>query len=112
MNEITFEQLPKAVSQLFSKLENIERLLLEKGKENLQETEQLLTIQEAGKFLILSVPTLYGYVHRSEIPVCKRGKRLYFSKQELTKWVKEGKKKTYTEIANEAEQYLSKKKRG
>jgi excisionase family DNA binding protein len=74
-----------------------------------QENEQLLTIQQAGEVLNLSVPTLYGYVQRAEIPVCKRGKRLYFSRQELLQWVKAGRKKTLTETANEAEAYLKKK---
>jgi len=73
------------------------------------ESEQLLTIQQAGEILNLSVPTLYGYVHRAEIPVCKRGKRLYFSKQELLEWIKQGRKKTFAETTVEAEYYLKNK---
>ncbi len=42
------------------------------------ETDQLLTIQQAAEFLKLSVPTLYGLVSKSQLPVSKRGKRLYF----------------------------------
>jgi excisionase family DNA binding protein len=67
------------------------------------QADQPLTIQQAGELLNLSVPTLYGYVHRSEIPVYKRGKRLYFSKPELLEWIKQGKKKTTAEITSEAE---------
>lgn len=74
------------------------------------ETDQQLTIKQAGDFLNLSVHTLYGYVHRADIPVCKRGKRLYFSKQELTDWIRAGRKKTFTETAIEAQQYLLTKK--
>jgi len=59
--------------------------------------------------LNLSVPTLYGYTQRAEIPVCKRGKRLYFSKQSLFEWIKDGRKKTLAETASEAETYLKKK---
>jgi len=111
--EITFEQLPKAVTQLFDKISNIERLLIEKGGEAKNETpDQLLTIQQAGDLLNLSIPTLYGYVHRAEIPVCKKGKRLYFSKDDLTNWIKEGKKKTLAEISAEADMYLTKRKGG
>ena len=72
-------------------------------------TDQLLTIKQAGEMLCLSVPTIYGLVQRAEIPVCKRGKRLYFSKQELTDWIKSGRKKTLAETSSEAEAYLSKK---
>ena len=71
--------------------------------------EQLLTVQQAAELLNLSVPTLYGYTQRAEIPVCKRGKRLYFSKQSLFEWIKDGRKKTLAETASEAEAYLKKK---
>ena len=111
MFELTFNDLPKAVTELYNKLENIERLLLEKSNENKPESDQLLTIQQASELLNLSVPTLYGYVHRAEIPVCKKQKRLYFSKQSLIEWIKEGKKKTLTEISNEADTYLKSKNR-
>ena len=54
--------------------------------------DQLLSIKDAADLLRLSVPTLYGYVHRAEIPVSKRGNRLYFIKGDLLAWVKQGKK--------------------
>jgi hypothetical protein len=41
----------------------------------------------------------------------KRSKRCYFSKVELINYLKQGRKKTTAEIADEAETYL-KKKRG
>lgn len=107
--EITFETLPKAVCQLYDKLDSIERLLLEQSNEPQPEPEQLLSIQQAGEFLRLAVPTLYRLVQRAEIPVCKRGKRLYFSKQELTEWIKAGRKKTLAETEKLAEIYINKK---
>ena len=107
--ELTFDKLPEAVSKLFNKLENIERLLIKNGDELNKDVDQLLTIQQASEMLNLSVPTLYGKVHFAEIPVCKKGKRLYFSKKELTEWVKSGRKKTVGEIAAEAHTYLKKK---
>ncbi len=75
------------------------------------ETDQLLTVKQAGELLNLSVPTIYGLVSRSEIPVSKRGKRLYFSKQELLQWVKEGRKKTKSEIEAEAQSYINKRRK-
>ncbi|MBP7679068.1 MAG: helix-turn-helix domain-containing protein [Bacteroidales bacterium] len=73
------------------------------------ETDQLLTIQQAAELLNLSVPTLYGYVQRAEIPVYKRSKRLYFLKQVLIDWVKDGRKKTTAEIKQAADDYINKK---
>ena len=110
--EITFENLPKAVTNLTNEVSEIKRLLLEKSTESQSEPEHLLTIKQAAEILNLSVPTLYGYVHRAEIPVCKRGKRLYFSKQELTDWVKAGRKKTVAEIEAAAKSFIGRKRKG
>lgn len=71
--------------------------------------EQLLTVQEAAKFLNLKVPTIYSKVSKGELPVMKRSKRLYFSSTELMEYLKEGRKKSNTEIEAEAETYLKKK---
>lgn len=109
MTEITHNNLPEAVTQLRTDVCEIKRMLLENSSEHPPEADQLLTIQQAAELLNLSVPTLYGYVHRSEIPVCKRSKRLYFSRQELMEWIKAGRKKTLAETASEAENYLKKK---
>jgi excisionase family DNA binding protein len=109
--QITFDTLPQAVTELHSKLTQIERLLLEKS-EPTNTTDELLTIQQAGEFLKLSVATLYGYVQRAEIPVSKRGKRLYFSRQELTDWIKAGRKKTVEELQTDPEKNLRKRKGG
>lgn len=77
-----------------------------------QPTDELLTVQDAANLLRLSVPTIYGLIHKGEIPVMKRSKRCYFSKVDLIEYLKAGKKKTFTEIANEADTYLAKQKKG
>lgn len=75
--------------------------------------EQLLTVEQTATFLNLAVPTIYSLVQRREIPVNKRGKRLYFSEQELRDWVKAGRKKTQAELKEEANDFVSRtKKRG
>ena len=67
---------------------------------------ELLTIKQAAEFLSLAVPTIYSKVSRGELPVMKREKRLYFSRQELIEYLKAGRKKTIKEIEAEADQYL------
>jgi excisionase family DNA binding protein len=75
-------------------------------------TDQLLTISQVAEFLSLSVPTIYGLVSRSEIPCMKKGKRLYFSKDEISDWIKTGKKKTISELSAETDTYLLGQKKG
>lgn len=95
----TFEELPQAISVLHEKVDCIKNLLLENRSGNPQlPRDDLLTIRQAAEFLSLSVPTLYTKVSRKEIPVNKRGKRLYFSTVELSEWVRSGRKKTVEEI--------------
>lgn len=95
----TFEDLPLAISTLHDKVDRIKDLLLENRLQNSQRPrDDLLTIRQAAEFLNLSVPTLYTKVSRKEIPVNKRGKRLYFSTVELSEWVRSGRKKTTEEI--------------
>jgi len=76
-----------------------------------KQTEQLLTVQEAAQFLNLTVATIYSKVSKDELPVMKRSKRLYFSSTELMEYLKEGRKKSSSEIDAEAEAYLSNHKK-
>lgn len=72
---------------------------------------EILTIQEAADFLKLKKATIYALVSKSEIPNSKQGKRLYFSKQELTDWIKSGRRKTAAEIRETVVNHSSKQKR-
>jgi len=79
--------------------------------------DELLTVEDTAKFLHLSVPTIYGLIHRGQLPVMKRSKRCYFSKKELIEYLKQGRRKTIAEldaeIQNETDAYLlTKKKKG
>lgn len=56
-----------------------------------------------------SKPTVYGWVNAGIIPVHKGGKKLRFLKSEIDSWLKQGRKKTFSEIACEAENYLKTK---
>lgn len=98
-----------------ARLKNIECLLLDikyPKKETLPDTEEFLTIHQAAELLNLAVPTLYSKVSRGELPVMKRGKRLYFLKKELTEFIKTGRKKTVIEIEQDAIKSLSNKRKG
>jgi excisionase family DNA binding protein len=100
-----------------ARLSSIENLILNlkhqpQKVEPIQQPERFLTIQEASEFLSLSVPTIYSKVSKGELPVMKRSKRLYFSNSELLEYLKEGRKKTSSEIQQEVDLYLSNNKKG
>jgi predicted DNA-binding transcriptional regulator AlpA len=98
------------------RLSNIETLLLDL-KHNPQskfqtETSNPLNIKEVSKLTSLSVPTLYGYCQRNEIPYQKKGNRLYFFKSDIIDWIKTGKQKTIKELEEETDELLSNNKKG
>ena len=105
MDHITFENLPAAVGEITDKLLRIEKLLESLSTSNYP-AKHLMTISEAAQFLSLSTSTIYSKVCRMEIPVHKKGKRLYFEMQELYEWIREGKQKTAEELHKAADEYL------
>jgi len=110
---LTFNDLPEAVTMLTKEVSELKRLLIEKQEQKpTDQPEQLLTIQEAAKFLSLTVPTMYSKVSKGELPVMKRSKRLYFSRTELLDYIKTGRKKSNAEMEQEAKAYLLNNKKG
>lgn len=67
-------------------------------------------ITAAAKYLLLSKFTMYGLVSKRAIIHYKKGKRLYFRKTDLDKWINNGRRKTLDEINEEADNYI--KRRG
>jgi len=68
-------------------------------------SDNILDIDEAAELLGIARQTLYF----NDAPRHKRGRRLYFFESELRQWLKEGKKKTSSDYAAEANQFLTKK---
>lgn len=90
LNQHEFRQLMKSC---------LEEVLGENKTPNTERpTNKLLTVSEAAEFMNLATQTLYGYTSKRLIPFVKRGKKLYFQKEELEKWLLEGKKLTQAEI--------------
>jgi len=70
-------------------------------------TKNILSFDEASKFLNLSKSYLYKLTSGSLIPHYKpQGKMLYFEKEELETWLRQNPVKTQMQIAREAQQYV------
>ncbi len=91
--DLTFEQLPMTIAQLYKKVERIEQLLENKELSN-NEIDQILSIKEAAIFLNLSQTTIYRKVSKCLIPFYKKSNRLYFSKRALIEWISTGRVKS------------------
>lgn len=100
-----------------ARLSSIENLILDLKHQPIQvettnQQKQLLTIDEVAELLHLTKPTVYSKHSKGELPgVCKQGKRLYFDRQTIIDWIKQGRKKSNAEIEQEAKAYLSNNKK-
>jgi excisionase family DNA binding protein len=96
---LTFDQLPAAISLLIREVNSLKLALQAAPPE---QADQLLTVDQAAAFLTLAKPTIYAMISRGDLPNLKRGKRVYFQKSDLLNYLKEGRRKTYQQIKEEA----------
>jgi excisionase family DNA binding protein len=110
MTAVTITQLTPPELEVL--IENILRKLIANfHSQSQQESEELFTVAQAAQFLSLSVPTIYGLIHKGDLPVMKRSKRCYFSKADLMDYLRAGKRKSATEISAAADLYLTNNKK-
>lgn len=98
INELSFENLPKAVACLMSEIAQIKSIV-----QNLQLPESKkkhipIGIEEVSRIIGKAKPTIYALVRQRKIPCYKNGKKLYFFEEEILDWIYKGKKKTIQEI--------------
>lgn len=87
-----------------NRLRNIETLLLSQ--------KTVLNFEEVAAYTGLSKSYLYKLTSSGGIPCFKpQGKHIYFSKQEIDKWLLKNRKATIEEIENQAVTYVNLKKR-
>lgn len=108
MHDLNFDSLPKAVSQLCEDMAIVKQLLFEKNNNCPTDQDQWFDLNELVGYdpEKRTKPTFYGYISKSQIPHHKRGKKIIFLKSEIDLWLKAGRKKTHTEIQDEASSYL------
>jgi excisionase family DNA binding protein len=97
---LTFEQVPKAIGILLSKVEAIEELLNHPPSAK-EETSKFLNIDEAAAMLHKSKPTMYRLATERRFPVYKNGKQLLFKESELNEYLNQTRRKTCYEIQSE-----------
>lgn len=89
--EITFDKLPEAVTHLTEQVSVIKEMLSALSP-SVHEEKSLIGIDEACEVIQKAKPTIYALVRKGIIPAYKRGKKLYFYKEELLQWVESGRK--------------------
>ena len=111
--KLSFDQLPKLVYDQSCQIEELKQLFLKLLASRPEQELDVpnMDIHEAAEFLKLKVPTIYSKVSKGELPFMKRFNRLYFSKMDLTTYLKQGRKSTNSEIEVRANAYMNKTKK-
>ena len=82
--------------------------LLIKGDNGVIKSEsEIMNLKQASEFMGLAPQTLYGYTSKRTIPHYKKGKKIYFKREELMEWLTQNKRKTTNELLAEWEENQS-----
>lgn len=106
--------MPKAMAYLIRKVEDLEKALLEKNETPAVQVDRWLNIDELKSYLPdhPAKATIYGWVSRRKIPYHKGGKKLRFLQSDIDKWLSNGKRKSESELRDEADKYCETHKIG
>ena len=74
LQEIIHESIKSAISE-------------QNSQQQSEEPDRILSLKETATFLNLAQQTVYGFTSKQQIPFVKKGKKLYFRKSELEKWL-------------------------
>lgn len=109
VNALTFNDIPSAVTALTNKVEELSHLI--KNTLSPPSEDKWFDLDEVINYLPdkPSRPTIYLKTSNGRIPCHKKGKKLYFLKSEIDAWLKDGRRKTIKETAQEADEFLNKK---
>jgi excisionase family DNA binding protein len=109
-NEISFNDLPKAIAFLVSEVAEIKSLVEKRQPQPISQKRVPIGIDEASKIIGKAKPTIYALVRKRLLPCYKNGKKLYFYEDELLATIEKGKRKSMSEIESEALAFQRKKR--
>ncbi|MBV6647498.1 MAG: helix-turn-helix domain-containing protein [Cyclobacteriaceae bacterium] len=95
-----FEEIHNQLNRIEDLLSNINQRLIQ-IESSPSTGDAFMDVNEASNFLGDAKATLYGRTSKNEIPFYKRGKKVYFKRSDLIKWIEEGRVKTSEEIRKE-----------
>lgn len=110
---ITFEDLPKAMSWMMDKLDKLDSKI--DGLHNIplvRPADQWMNLKELCEYLPShpAEQTVYGWTSCHQIPYHKRGKRIMFLRAEIDAWLHDGKRNSQKELEDEASRFIQVKR--
>lgn len=111
MSEYTFEMVPGLVGRIAELLASIDQKLdkVNVSPVPVDDTPELMSIQDLTDYLPShpTKSTIYGWCCENLIPYYKQGKRTFFKKSEIDKWLLRTRVKDHAELMEEAQRYCA-----
>jgi len=111
---ISFDLLPQIVNQLVEEVKSLKKVILERQHEHQPNSPIWFDLPQLCEYLPdkPSRATAYRWTSAKAIPFHKSQgrKKLRFSKAEIDTWLQQGRKKTMSEISEDAFSYIKPKK--
>jgi len=113
--KITFDEIPYIMQGILDEMEKLNlkmQTLSQKQDEQNKITAQKIShrpmgTSEVSEYLHLSQVTIYRMVAHGDIPYCKQGKHLLFYEDEVSNWLKNGRKMDHSSVMDYAKSYCS-----
>ena len=112
-DELTFNELPSAVTLLLQKVEGIEDMLhqlqgdITQKKKSEENGHTPMSLTEACAFLKMKRSTMYYHLENGNIPATRKGKNYILFKDELLKWAESGRTNDIPLTMSEREDAIS-----
>jgi len=116
---LTFDMIPLLMAnllednkRLITKIDNLTKKVMEVTPTNRKEEDKRMDVTEAQEYIPghPAVQTIYGWTSNNLIPYHKVGKRIYFLKSELDKWLHKESFKSDDDLMEEAKAYVNNKR--
>jgi excisionase family DNA binding protein len=111
--ELTFNELPSAVTLLLQKVDDLEHLLhqlqgdLTQKKKSEENGHIPMSLTEACAFLKMKRSTMYYHLENGNIPATRKGKNYILFKDELVRWAESGRTNDVPMTISEREEAIS-----
>ena len=111
LDNLTFEQLPLAVSLLLDEVKGLKTILLSKDTKA-EPSDRWFNLQELCEYHPdhPAKQTVYGWISQHLIPYHKDGKKLRFLKSEIDAWLKSDGFSSTADLQAAAQQFINSKK--
>ena len=107
--DLTFENLPKAISQLSNEIVLLRQLICQNEAKPVNSEQEMLNVIEAASILRLHPTTVSQKLKKGELPGQKKGKIWYIFKNDLFNYLRQSEHKSFDELAIHADDFLAKK---